>query len=103
MTTTTPPALLSKRDLQFLLYEWLDVEALCERPRFAEHSRDTFDEVLGLAERIAADHFAPHNRAADANEPHLDADGRVVLVPEVKPALDAFAEAGLAGAAGVEG
>jgi alkylation response protein AidB-like acyl-CoA dehydrogenase len=98
MTTTTPATLLSRRDLQFLLYEWLDVEQLCDRPRFAEHSRDTFDEVIGLAERIAADHFAPHNRAADANEPHLDAQGRVVLLPEVKPALEAFADAGLLGA-----
>ena len=35
--------LLSRRDLDFLLYEWLDVEALTARPRFAEHSRETFD------------------------------------------------------------
>ncbi len=30
--------LLSPRDVNFLLYEWLEVESLCKRPRFAEHS-----------------------------------------------------------------
>ena len=40
--------LLSRRDLDFLLYEWLEVERLTTRPRFAEHSRETFDAVLDL-------------------------------------------------------
>jgi alkylation response protein AidB-like acyl-CoA dehydrogenase len=96
-TTATTSALVSRRDLQFLLYEWLDVERLCEHPLFAEHSRQTFDEILELAERIATDRFAPHNRTADANEPYVGDDGRVVLVPEAKVAFDAFAEAGLMG------
>lgn len=96
-TSSTASKLISHRDLQFLLYEWLDVERLFARPRFAGHSRQTFDEILELAERIATDQFAPHNRAADANEPHIGADGRVVLVPEAKTAFDAFADAGLMG------
>ncbi|ACY96810.1 acyl-CoA dehydrogenase [Thermomonospora curvata] len=87
--------LLSRRDLDFLLHEWLDVTRLTARKRFAEHSRETFDAVLELGERIATDHFAPHNKLADAHEPHLDADGRVVMIPEVKRALRVFAEAGL--------
>ncbi|TKJ16556.1 acyl-CoA dehydrogenase [Blastococcus sp. CCUG 61487] len=86
--------ILSRRDLQFLLHEWLDVAALTDRPRFSEHSRETFDAVLELAEQVATDHFAPHNRAADENEPRM-VDGRVVLLPEVARALEAFAEAGL--------
>ena len=89
-----PSLLLSRRDLAFLLYEWLDVEQLCKRPRHAEHSRDTFDAVLDLAEQVATEHFAPHNKANDANEPHV-VDGEVVLVPEVKRALDVFAGTGL--------
>ena len=86
--------ILSRRDLEFLLYEWLDVEGLTARKRFSEHSRETFDAVLDLAEQIATRDFAPHNRAADANEPHV-VDGRVVLVDEVGPALRKFAESGL--------
>jgi len=49
-----PSLLLSRRDLEFLLYEWLDVELLTKRERFAEHSRETFDAVLDLSEQIAA-------------------------------------------------
>jgi alkylation response protein AidB-like acyl-CoA dehydrogenase len=86
--------LLSRPDLDFLLHRWLDVEALTERPRYAEHSRETFDAVLDLAARIATDHFAPHNRAADENEPRM-VDGRVQLIPEIASALRVYAEAGL--------
>ena len=86
--------ILSRRDLDFLLHEWLDVEGLVKRRRYAEHSRETFDAVLDLAEQIATEHFAPHNRMADENEPRV-VDGRVELIPEVKRALDVFAEAGL--------
>ncbi len=86
--------LLSRRDLEFLLYEWLDVEALTCRPRYDAHGRETFQAVLGVAETLATDHFAPHNRLADANEPTFD--GRTVtLVPEVGQALKAFAASGL--------
>ena len=86
--------ILSRCDLDFLLHEWLGVEDLVKRPRYAEHSRETFDAVLDLAEQIATEHFAPHNRKADENEPRM-VDGRAVLIPEVKQALDVFVEAGL--------
>ena len=89
-----PSLILSRRDLDFLLHEWLDVGSLTTRPRYAEHSRETFDAVLDLAERIATDHFAPHNRTADEHEPRM-VDGRVELVPEVSKALRVYAEAGL--------
>ena len=45
--------LLSRRDLDFLLYEWLRVDELTKRERFAEHSRETFDGVLDLCEELA--------------------------------------------------
>jgi len=86
--------ILSARDLEFLLYEWLDVEALTKRSRYADHSRETFDGLLELAERIATDLFAPHNRASDLNEPTFDGTS-VHVIPEVKRALDAYAKADL--------
>lgn len=86
--------LLSRRDLAFLLHDWLDVTRLTERPRYAEHSRETFDDVLDLAARVAAEHFAPHNRAADSTEPTFDGR-RVHTIPQVKAALDVFAQTGL--------
>ncbi|MCU1692762.1 MAG: acyl-CoA dehydrogenase domain protein, partial [Frankiales bacterium] len=94
MPSSTKSQLLSRRDLDFLLYEWLDVELLCKRPRHAEHSRETFDAVLDLAEQVATEHFAPHNKKNDQQEPHV-VDGKVVLVPEVARALEVFAETGL--------
>ncbi|RKE23103.1 acyl-CoA dehydrogenase [Streptomyces sp. TLI_171] len=90
--------LLSRRDLDFLLYDWLDAGALTARERFAEHDRETFDAVLDLAEEIAERHFAPHNRRGDLEEPRFDGE-RVHLVPEVKAALEVFAASGLMSAA----
>ncbi len=90
--------LLSRRDLDFLLYEWLDVTSLTERDRFAAHSRETFDGVLDLSAELAEKLFAPHNKAADQNPPRIGADGRVETIAEVKAALDAYADADLVAA-----
>ncbi|NOP98380.1 acyl-CoA dehydrogenase C-terminal domain-containing protein [Mycolicibacterium fortuitum] len=86
--------ILSRRDLDFLLYEWLDVEKLTTLDRFSEHSRETFDGVLDLCEQLATRYFAPHNKLSDANEPTFDGQ-TVSLIPEVKEAWDAFAAADL--------
>ncbi|MFJ1754941.1 acyl-CoA dehydrogenase [Kitasatospora sp. NPDC088134] len=90
--------LLSRRDLDFLLHDWLDAGALTARERFAAHDRETFDAVLDLAQEIAERHFAPHNRLADEQEPRFDGE-RVHLVPEVAAALEVFADSGLTSAA----
>ncbi|MEE1991625.1 acyl-CoA dehydrogenase [Pseudomonas syringae pv. syringae] len=86
-------SLLSSRNLAFELYEVLDAEGLTRRERFAEHSRETFDAALGTARVIAEKYFAPHNRKADENEPRYE-KGEAILIPEVKPAVDAFIAAG---------
>ncbi|WP_175784674.1 acyl-CoA dehydrogenase [Burkholderia ambifaria] len=86
--------LMSRRDLAFLLYDWLDADALGALPRYAEHSRETFDAVLDTSERIAADLFVPHAARGDREEPRFDGE-RVTLIPEVEPAVRAFAAAGL--------
>jgi len=86
--------LINRRDLAFVLYELLETESLCARVRFADHSRETFDAALDTAHRIAAEHFAPHNRKADLNEPTFDGK-QVHIIPEVKRALEVFCKAGL--------
>jgi alkylation response protein AidB-like acyl-CoA dehydrogenase len=88
--------LLSRRDLDFLLYEWLQIDELTKRERFAEHSRETFDGVLDLCEQLAGKYFAPHNKRSDAEEPRFDG-AKVTVIGEVKEALDAFAAADLIG------
>jgi butyryl-CoA dehydrogenase len=89
--------LMSRRDLDFLLYEWLDAESLTARDRYAEHSRETFDAVLDLAQTVAERHFAPHNKRNDAEEPRFDGS-TVHVIPEVKAALQVYADAGFTGA-----
>ncbi|AZE58898.1 MULTISPECIES: acyl-CoA dehydrogenase [Pseudomonas fluorescens group] len=91
-------SLLSSRNLAFELYEVLDAEGLTQRERFAEHNRETFDAAISTARNIAEKHFAPHNRKNDENEPRYE-DGQAILIPEVKPAVDAFLEAGFLNAA----
>jgi hypothetical protein len=54
--------------VDFLLYDWLRVDRLAERKRFADHSRETFDAVLDTCERIAREKFAPFNRLVDTQE-----------------------------------
>ena len=44
----------SVRNLQFVLYELLDVVSLTEEGYFSNHSRENFDIMLEVAEDIAA-------------------------------------------------
>ncbi|MFD9665089.1 acyl-CoA dehydrogenase [Rhodococcus sp. NPDC059968] len=92
MTST----IMSRRDIDFLLFEWLDVCTLLSRERFTAHSRETFTEVLDLSEQLAEKRFAPHNRKGDLQEPRL-VDGQVELIIEIEDALGAYAAAGLIG------
>ncbi|SOY46688.1 putative ACYL-COA DEHYDROGENASE [Cupriavidus taiwanensis] len=86
--------ILSRRDLNFILYEWLKVDELTRIPRYADHSRETFDAALDTCEKIATDLFAPHNKKNDQHEPEFDGE-TVSIIPEVGIALKAFCEAGL--------
>ncbi|MDT3735898.1 MAG: acyl-CoA dehydrogenase [Denitratisoma sp.] len=90
--------IINRRDLEFVLFELLDAESLTARPRFADHSRETFLAALDTAEAIAAEKFATHNRKADEHEPQFDGQ-RVTMIPEVKEALQAFIDAGFTAAA----
>ena len=87
--------ILSRRDMDFLLFEWLDVEGLLARPRYAGHDVQTLSAVLDLAQSLAEDLFAPHNKRSDSIEPVMRDDGGVDLPGEVKTALDALSRSGL--------
>ncbi len=84
---------VNRRDIEFQLLEALDVESLTRRPRFQDHSRETFLSAVDTAIAVADAKFAPHYRKADEEEPTLEG-GRVKLVPEVKEAVDAYVAAG---------
>jgi butyryl-CoA dehydrogenase len=90
--------LLSARDVEFLLYDWLQAAELPQRARFSTHSRETFDALLAMCADLAASEFAPLNRLLDDQEPRFD--GERVHQPEpVRRALQAFTDAGLLGLA----
>ena len=84
--------------LDFLLHDWLGVESLLQRQRFADHSRETFASVLDTCERIAREKFAPFNRLSDTQEPHFDGE-RVHLPQATHDALAAYVESGMLAAA----
>ncbi|MGY4829451.1 acyl-CoA dehydrogenase [Sphaerotilaceae bacterium SBD11-9] len=84
--------------LDFLLHDWLNVDQLSERPRFADHSRETYASVFDTCERIARDKFVPFNRLSDTQEPHFD--GEKVILPQASyDAAKAYVESGMLAAA----
>ena len=87
-----------RKTLDFLLYDWLQAESLNQRPRFADHSRETFDAVFDTCERIAREKYAPFNRLVDTQEPHFDGE-KVILPQATHDANKAYAESGMLSAA----
>jgi butyryl-CoA dehydrogenase len=87
-----------RNTLDFLLYEWLDVNQLQHRERFADHSQETFDAVLDTCERIAREKYAPFNRLVDTEEPRFDGE-KVILPQATHDAQKAYAESGMLSAA----
>ena len=88
--------------LDFLLHDWLGVASLLARPRFADHSVETFASVLDTCERIAREKFAPFNRLSDTQEPQVVSgpDGETVQLPQAThEAVAAYVESGMLAAA----
>ena len=84
---------ISERELEFLLYEFLDSESLLQRPRYTEHSREVFNATLETARQLAEDLLAPHLRQGDEDEPTF-VEGRARVVAPTRAAWQAIAEAG---------
>ena len=89
-----PVPIVSRRDIEFFLYEMFDVESLTSRQRYADHDKETFNGALDIAEAIAEKYFLPIRQKIDANEPTFDGK-KVHMIPEIKVALDAVTKAGL--------
>ncbi|GCL61853.1 acyl-CoA dehydrogenase [Pseudaquabacterium pictum] len=87
-----------RHTVDFLLTDWLHISALTDRPRFADHSAETFSQVLDACEKIARDKFAPFNRLVDTEEPRFDGE-KVILPQATQDAWDAYAASGLLSAA----
>lgn len=86
--------ILNPRDLEFMLYELFDAEGLTQRPRYADHSRETFAAAMDTARTVAEKYFLPIRRKVDTSEPGFDGHG-VQVLPEIKTAVQAVIDAGL--------
>jgi alkylation response protein AidB-like acyl-CoA dehydrogenase len=84
--------LIRERDVEFLLYEVLGAERLCEQPEFSEHGRETFDLFIREARRIAREVLFPAYRPMDEEPPRVT-DGHVrahAKMHEIYPRLVAL-------------
>ena len=63
--------ILSRRDLDFLLFEWLDVESLTSRQRFEDHSRETFNAALAYTYQTTPKSYMPLAGVKALESPYL--------------------------------
>jgi len=88
--------LVDLRDVQFILYEHLGVEKLCQYPKYGEFNREVFDMVLDQALKMAKEVIAPLNEVADRVGAKYD-KGKVTFPKEFQAAYQKFIEAGWIG------
>ncbi len=69
-----------RRDIDFVLFEQMDVESLCQHERYAEFNRKTIEMVVSEARNLAVKEILPTQREGDVEGCRFD-NGRVT-VPE---------------------
>ena len=85
--------IVDRRQLDFLLYEFLDIDALFGTARYADWDREAVGQILDTAQKIAEDHFLPIAAEVDANEPTYE-NGKVVMPAGIGKAIAEQAGAG---------
>lgn len=96
-----PNPLVSDRNVEFLLYEVLDVAALCSLPHFRDHNRDNFDLVLANVRRLSRELLYPAFKPMDEVPPILSNEtgtNQVRVHRALREILPRMFELGLAGA-----
>jgi alkylation response protein AidB-like acyl-CoA dehydrogenase len=92
--------IVDSRDVRFVLFEMLEVDAFTKLSRFSDFDKDMFEDTLTLAENIAVEQVYPANEEADKEGIRYDPDTKEVTVPAcIKPGLAAYYEAGFIGLA----
>lgn len=87
--------ILSERDLEFMLYELFDADSLTQRARYSEHSRESYSAAIQTAKTVAEKYMIPVRQKVDNEQPTFDGK-EVHMAPEIKIAVDAVINAGLA-------
>jgi hypothetical protein len=90
--------IVDSRDVRFILFEMFEIDKLNRFERFADFDRDTYEEILNLAERIAVEQVYPANSPADKKHAQYKPETKEVIIPEeFYPGLNAYYEAGFLG------
>lgn len=84
----------SRRNLDFTLFEVLNIESLTQYDYFNAHDRETFGMVLDASTDIASKILKPAFTDSDRHQPEL-IDGRVKVHPKIHDYFKAFSETGL--------
>lgn len=87
----------SRRNLDFMLKEVLQIAELTKYPFFQDYTPDMFDMVLDTSEEIAEKILRNAYSDADRNQPQL-VNGQVKVHPAVKDYVKAMGDAGMIGA-----
>jgi hypothetical protein len=91
---------IDSRDVRFILFEMLKIDQFSKYPQFADFDKDTYEEVIALAEKIALSKVYPYNQEADKIHAQYNPATKEVIIPEVfRAGLDAYYEAGFIGLA----
>lgn len=90
--------IVDSRDVRFILFEMLKADDLLSYEKYSDYDKDTFEEVLRLAETIAIEQVYPINADSDKEGCQYDPETCEVKIPDAYiPALKAFYEAGFMG------
>lgn len=81
--------LVDRRDIDFMLNEWLNVEQLTNFGYYADHSREIFDMVLDNVEKLSEEIIRPTNVDGDREGVKLE-NGVVVTPASFKKAYKEF-------------
>jgi butyryl-CoA dehydrogenase len=83
----------SRRNLDFLLKEVFDVDAILKLDIYKEHNFDSFKMILDAAGQFADKELKPYGVAMDREEPTFD-KGKVNVHPQMKKIMKRFGEGG---------
>ena len=84
----------SRRNLDFIIYEVLDIVSLTKHPYFADHDAESFEMILDAADNIAEKNMRPFLKESDKHPPELK-NGIVKVHPALHEYYRAFCESGL--------
>ncbi len=88
--------ILDERDQQFILYEVLEAEKLCEHEKYADFSKDMFDMILTEAQKFATEEILPTLAESDKQGCRLE-NGQVYVPDCFHKPYKLFCEGGWIG------